>query len=411
MGLENFLIRSITKSVKSTIKFENTLDDIISGFAEGCPPKDQLISYIQTKNQVTLALQNVNQSLNILSSVFSPVETAISILSTTVRTIKLLPAPTSVPPGIGIPLNIITTLSDTLDTIGDFLSKNKGLIKVVPEVAGQINNAIQPVLDKLNQLDGLIQFCINSAVEGMTDAEKNQFIDQLNFSLTQTGNFSDPNLNSLNNDILLDRLRPNSNNPLIYQNFRLEIQFDSQNEFSFPSRRVKATNLVRNDIQLFNTDNNEYSYSASTQILIEEAKFRIDRYLQRYPSLASLITRASLTGSVQDTNDPNISGGATGGLGNVPPPAPPPDYTPFTTPGVVDGEVRFKGGKAWRYLGGSQNRWVEHDISFAPFDGKGINGSERYKQLNPPNPFPRDYFKWSELKYKWEFQRRESSSL
>lgn len=411
MGLENFLIRSITKSVKSTIKFENTLDGIISGFAEGCPPKDQLISYIQTKNQVTLALQNVTGALNTITSVFTPIETVISTLKGVVTTIKLLPAPTSVPPGIGIPLNIITTLSDTLDTIGDFLNKNRGTLKVVPEVVKQINDNIQPVLEKLNQLDGLIQLCITLAVEDMTDVEKKQFIDQLNFSLTQTGDFSNPNLNSLNNDILLDRLRPNSNNPLIYQNFKLEIQFDSQNEFSFPSRRIKATNLVRDDIQLFNTDNNEYSYSASTQILIEEAKFRIDRYLQRYPSLASLITKTSLIGSTQDTNDPNISGGAAGGLGNVPPPAPPPDYTPFTTPGVVDGEVRFKGGKAWRYLGGSQNRWVEHTISFAPFDVKGINGSERYKQVNSPNPFPRDYFKWSELKYKWEFQRRESGSL
>lgn len=403
MGLENFLIRSITKSVKSTIKFENTLDGIISGFAEGCPPKDQLISYIQTKNQVTLALQNVTGALNTITSVFTPIETVISTLKGVVTTIKLLPIPTSIAPAPGLPVSFITTLSDTLDTIGDFLSKNRGTLKVVPEVVKQINDSIQPVLEKLNQLDGLIQLCITLAVEDMTDVEKNAFINQLNFSLTQTGDFSNPDLNSLNNDILLDRLRPNSNNPIIYQNFRLEIQFDSQNEFSFPSRRIKATNLVRDDIQLFNTDNNEYSYSASTQILIEEAKFRIDRYLQRYPSLASLITKTSLIGSTQDTNDPNISGGAAGGLGNVPPPTPPPDYTPFTSAGVVDGEVRFKGGQAWRWLGGSQQKWVEHTVSFEPIGYKGNEGQEAEIQTSN-NPITRIKYKWNNTKYKWEYQ-------
>lgn len=403
MGLENFLIKSITRSVKSAIKLENSVDDIIFIFEKGCPPKDQLIKYIQSKNQITSALQGISKALNIVSNTLSPIETSLSIFTGIVRTIKLLPAPVSVPPGVGVPLNLITTLSDTLDNVGDFLKKNKAILKTSPKVLKQINDSIQPVLEKLGLLDILIQNCINQAVEGMTDEEKNEFIDQLNFSLTQSGDFSNPELNELSNDILLDRLKPNSNNPLIYQNFRFEIQFNSENQFSFPSRRIKATNLVRTDIKIFNLDDAGYSFSNSTDILVEEAKFRVDRYLQRYPSLARIITSSALTGSVQDINDPNISGGASGGLGNVPPPQPPPDYTPFTSAGVVDGEVRFKGGQAWRWLGGSQQKWVEHTVSFVPVGYKGNEGQEVEIQTSN-NPITRVKYKWNNTKYKWEYQ-------
>jgi hypothetical protein len=412
MGLERLIIRSITKSVKSSIKFQGTVDDLISDFQKGCPPKERLIAIIKTKNQITSALQNINKTLNNLSSTASTIDNIISTLSLVVTTVKAIPIPTSVPPGVGLPLNVITILSNTLDTIGDALKKNKGLVKVIPGALRSITTSIDPVLTSLRALDGLIQVCITEAVEGMNEDEKNAFIDELNFSLTQTGDFSNPDLNALSNDLLLERLRPNSNNPLIYQNFKLEIQFNDQNEFSFPSRRVRGTNLVRSDIKLFNTDDAQYSYSVSTQILVEEAKFRIDSYLQRYPSLARIITSSALTGSVQDVNDPNINGGVGSGGGLIGSSSstsgtpPPPDYTPFTTAGTVDGEVRFQGGQAWRWLGGSQKRWVQHTVSYAPFTRKGAYNGE-VNTIATTNTFPRTvtYYKWNETLYKWVFDR------
>lgn len=411
MGLERLLISGIVKAVKSTSRFGDTLDNIISRFEQGCPPKEQLIEIISTKNQALTALQTINTNLNTLDSTFSTVKTVLNTLSVIVTTVKSLPAPVSVPPGVGIPLNIITKLSDVLDTVGDKLKKNKGLLKVVPQTLQTINSSIQPVLVQLQTLDVLLQACINSAVENMTEEEKNDFINELNFSLTQTGNFSDPNVNENVNDALLDRLKPNSNNPLIYKNFKLEIQFDAQNQFSFPSRRIKATNIIKNSTisKVYNTAGSQYSYSATTSILVEETKFRIDRYLiwlkNKFPSLYNLITQEN--NSIIFTTPSEESMGDGGLLNNSTPTttiSTTPDYTPFTSGGTVPGEVRFKGGQAWRWLGGSINKWAKHTTSLLPIGVKGKEGEERFFKTDPPNPYPRKFYKWSEIKYKWEYQ-------
>ena len=102
----------------------------------------------------------------------------------------------------------------------------------------------------------------------------------------------------------MDQLQPNSENPLVYKGFTLTIEFNPENEFSFPSRRVKgmryfstgenATSLFYlsgiNNVQtgplsgpivLYNdpTDQGKYSFSSSAQILVEEIKYKIDQYL------------------------------------------------------------------------------------------------------------------------------------
>ncbi len=75
----------------------------------------------------------------------------------------------------------------------------------------------------------------------------------------------------------------------MYKGFKLEIQFDPKNEFSFDSRRIKSTQKFKinkktpKEIILYNLSNNGYSYSSSVEVLINEAKFRIDNFLNNNP--------------------------------------------------------------------------------------------------------------------------------
>ena len=52
MGLDKIIINSIIRSAKSTSKFDVAIDDITVKFEESCPPKPELISLIQKKNQI-----------------------------------------------------------------------------------------------------------------------------------------------------------------------------------------------------------------------------------------------------------------------------------------------------------------------------------------------------------------------
>jgi hypothetical protein len=133
-------------------------------------------------------------------------------------------------------------------------STNASLSAISPAISS-INNKLQSTQSLLSQLDNLILGCLDEN-------------ERQNYIVTQP-------LSSISNinNILDDQLQPNSNSPLGYKGYILTTEYDSSNTFSFPRRRIKAS--------LATNPNNfilgPYSYSSSTQVLIDEIKFKIDQ--------------------------------------------------------------------------------------------------------------------------------------
>ena len=124
---------------------------------------------------------------------------------------------------------------------------------------------------------------------------------------------------------MLERLQPNSNNPIIYKGYQLVLEYDPNNQYSFPSRRIKGTflnilndgdNISRpqpgttdeserlflrlKDSVLYNLKSNvpvgegtnsttpypaPYSFSSSVQVLVSEIFYEIDRFIAGKESL------------------------------------------------------------------------------------------------------------------------------
>ena len=86
-------------------------------------------------------------------------------------------------------------------------------------------------------------------------------------------------------------------------------------------------------------------------------------------------------------------------------------YPPFSGPGTVNGEVRFKGGKYFRYLAGSK-KWVDHTPSFTPFTTKGMPGQTQVLERtgnDSDGPFKiKDTYEWNNLLYIWVFKSTET---
>ena len=108
-------------------------------------------------------------------------------------------------------------------------------------------------------------------------------------------------------DFLLGLLTPPVvGDGLIYRGYQLIIENDPSNNFPFPSRRIKATfTLTSSDINandastnfalrllgsvLYNLPDEDYSFSSSVQVLISEAYYEIDRFVEGKQSLQSVI--------------------------------------------------------------------------------------------------------------------------
>ena len=158
--LSSLLIKTITKVIKNLTKFEVAIDALIDRFKASCPPKAELLNIVKQKNQIQGALENVVGAFNTVEATAETTNTIVTTVSTVVKVIKAIPIPTSVPPGVGIPINVITLLADSLDTLGDLLKGAKGALKVVPSAGKTIQEAAQTIVTKLQTLDGVLNVCI-----------------------------------------------------------------------------------------------------------------------------------------------------------------------------------------------------------------------------------------------------------
>jgi hypothetical protein len=303
---------------------------------------------IKVKNTLTGALNTILKPIDTISKLVSTLNKVIPTLKTVVTVIKALPIPTSVPPGIGIPVNVINGFSSSLIAIDKALSKLEGPIGSADTGIKGIQTKVRPIVGKLRELDPIfasstqIIIIIRILLEygDKLDTLTEENINSVATSVTSKQELSqaitpgplssetDDAANAAANAALEESLKPGSNNPLIYKGFKLELQYDPNNPYSFPSRRIygkfqnqiienslgldnNQNNLLSIDQRLLNslkdseiynlpaitvTDSNDvrvteetqghpYSFSSTTQVLLSEIYYEIDQLILGNESL------------------------------------------------------------------------------------------------------------------------------
>jgi division protein CdvB (Snf7/Vps24/ESCRT-III family) len=406
--LSKIVIKTITKVVKNTSKFDIVVDDLIDKFKDSCPPKPELLRLVKQKNQIQSALTNLTNSINTLQTTGEVTNDLIGAVRTAVRVIKTIPVPTAIIPpggGVGIPIRVITILADSLDALGKVLDGAKGAVKVIPTAIRVIQTSAQNVLTKLGQLDLVINKCIEELAAGLNQQERNELINEIGNAAALSGNFTDPIINTEEEDALLRRLSPNSGFPLLYRRFILTIESNSENTFSFPQRRVVGnrpfssetriptpaertaalpdliTNVVQNFPQtsLTNLADGGYSYSTSVKVLIDEIKFRIDQLETPNPLI---------------TLFPTISTNTAGNNDGEPLTNP---YDPFFESGSVNNEIRFRESRPYKY-NQSTDKWSPTTVELYPFNVPGNSNGERKWS---PEYYSQGIYEWDMRLYKW----------
>jgi len=282
MALGTVIAGLVRNAARSLVNFELAVDPIIERLQQSCPPKTELEVIIRQKNSITTALTQTQTALNTMVQTGQTVNGIINVTDIAIRVIKNLPLPTSVPPGVGIPISVINRFTDTLIKLSDLIKTNKGVVASIAPAVQSLNGDIQTILGKLAQLDTLLAGCLEQATVGLTDEEKEDYFTSLGINLNTLDTTSDPQVNLVGGQALEDSLAPNLNNPLIYKDFKLVLENDKENKLSFPRRRIVATRIT-DGVQIVG----DYSFSASTQILVDEVKFKIDKYLSEQLTIAA----------------------------------------------------------------------------------------------------------------------------
>ena len=269
MALAGFVSTIVQSITKTTFQFNKTLDVLIARFKDSCPTTPELKSLIEQKNQINGALVQIEQKIATLNQLAATAEQITEALKGGVTIIKQIPAPSSVPPGVGLPLNIFNNFSDALDKLGDQIEKQEGSLDAIPEALDLIRKDVGGVITKLKELDEALNKCL----------EEDPNITQVDLdSLTATtSNFV--------GDLSEEELTEILNNPpgLLYGDYYLRLNYINSN-FSFDKKQVTAQNKesVPPPGEFYNENvaiemlYGDESFSSSNIVLVDEMKWLID---------------------------------------------------------------------------------------------------------------------------------------
>ena len=269
MALAGFISKIVTSITRTTFQFNKTLDVLIDRFKEGCPTTMELKSLISQKNQINGALQQIEQKIITLNKVAKGSEVAAEALNAGKTLIKQLPVPSSIPPGVGLPLSVMNNLSDALDNLGTLIDKEKSSLDTIPEALDIISDDVGEVITKLNEfsvaLDGCLEKDSNLTPE-----------DLISGSLAITDNF----VGVLTNEALEEVLTTPPG--LLYGDYYLRLSFPPT-DTSLIKKQIIAQNkesVIDGDFYNENIPVEELlgdkSFSSSNVVLVDEMKWRID---------------------------------------------------------------------------------------------------------------------------------------
>jgi len=275
--------QSIIKNVATKkIRINANLDDLISKFDKSCPSKSEMIKIINQRNRLVLILTQLRRNIIKLDKSTNPLKPLITALDKSSKLLKNNPTPVAVgSPAIAFPLGSILTASNSLFTINSKLTGFTSTILSFGEIKKYIIKTIDDLLNKIKLLDNLVQKCIEEQKNinnniSTTNSPSNITLNSIpNLELINDSDLDTELNNILNNEesgLIGDLQSSDENSNNTYNGFVFEILIDNNNTTRFTKRYAVAKS--QSGIILLK---GEPSFSSSTEVLINELKFIIDR--------------------------------------------------------------------------------------------------------------------------------------
>ena len=210
-----------------------------------CPPKEEIESLIERKNKIVHKINQTLTTLNTATETLATTTTILGIADPALRLISLLPAPTSVPPGVGIPISVINKVQEAINFLSKLISRLNQASVVLLAILTLLREVLTQVLKFLGLLDLLTQFCY-------PDANQSDVSEEL---------------------VDLTRDQSNQLSPIVINVNGFEMGVETEiTERSLKRRRAIARN--KNGVVMLK---GEYSFSSIDQILIDELVFHIQQ--------------------------------------------------------------------------------------------------------------------------------------
>jgi hypothetical protein len=209
-----------------------------------CPVIAEIDKLIATKNKLVKKINSTLKIINSTTDTLTKTEEILSFTSPAIKIIRQLPTPVAIA-GVGIPLNVITGVQDVLKFLDSLVEKLLYINSTTLAILNLLKEVLSQVLDFLNLLDLLTQFCY-------PNTEQDQISRELTALTQQQAQQTSPVVTNVNGFEMGVETEPTTN----------------------PLKRRRA--IARNQQGVIMLKG-EWSYSSIDQILIDELVFYIQQ--------------------------------------------------------------------------------------------------------------------------------------
>jgi len=226
-------------------KLEELVDQVNAYIEQANTPETIAIATNLRNNAVTLINSSIRK-LDNLQKIISQIATYIAIFTAIVAVLSAIPIPTAIPPGIGIPVSLITRIVKSLNRAAILIAS----ISVVASIA---NTILENEISKLNDLIERLK-AVNVLLE-----------DQVNLNLNEQ------QLADLSNSFL-----PTGDGDYgIYKGFKFKIKEEQNKSFEVKgNKRRYAVAIDRDGVEVLKSD---FSFTLDPQDLVDQLKLVIDQ--------------------------------------------------------------------------------------------------------------------------------------
>ena len=226
-------------------KLEELVDQVNVYIEQANTPETIAIATNLRNNAVTLINSSIRK-LDNLQKAISQIATYVAIFTAIVAVLSAIPIPTSVPPGIGIPVSLITRIVKSLNRAAILIAS----ISVVASIASTI---LENEIIKLNDLIERLK-AVNVLLEGQANLNLNeqQLADLSNTFLPVTDGEFPP-----------------------YKGFKFKIKTEENKTFEVKgNKRRYAVAIDRDGVEVLKSD---FSFTLDPNDLIDQLKLVIDQ--------------------------------------------------------------------------------------------------------------------------------------
>lgn len=251
------IIASQVGNMRATlvVQVQKNILNILNKFSDKCPTQAELERLLKTRNTLLSHTSSMKKRVGKLNKVAAGIEATIKTVKLTIKIITSIPVPTAIIPpqvgGLGIPISILTKYSNSLDKLNKTLDRLIEEAATIKVIIASIDKPLASIEDKLKLIDTAIQDCL----AGKELQDVLQLVDT-----------AQPKENTGTEGI--------PNEKYLYKGYILGIVQDPNSPKIAPKRYAIAKDK-RGIIVL----KGQSSFSSSTDVLLDEIKFRIDQLL------------------------------------------------------------------------------------------------------------------------------------